>query len=138
MQFLLAFQIIANEPNAPFYLSHCRCITAICRQIEAELPADMTVYSTSFLLLLFFCTSPPNFSALTELNKKKMHSHATPMVLVLLFFFKICTVFLSQKAAAAPSEGGKRRGRPKKEVRVLGQTVRHQCSRLFKPSLSPN
>lgn len=35
----------------------------------------------------------------------------------LIFFF-----FFPQKAAA-PSEGAKRRGRPKKEVRVPGQTV---------------
>lgn len=34
VQFLLAFQIIANEPNAPFsMLSCCRVTTAICRQV---------------------------------------------------------------------------------------------------------
>lgn len=86
-----------------------------------------------------FSNNFTNFSPNVKVNK-----NAPPMSVFCFCLYNPCTVFvlfcfffLLQKATAAPSEGGKRRGRPKKEVRVLGQTLHCQCSHLFKHSLSP-
>lgn len=86
------------------YRSHYRCITAICRQIEAELPADMTDITDRSESFGFYL--------------KRSLSRASPVDC-----FNIRALFLPQKASAAQSQGGKRRGRPKKEVRISAESV---------------
>lgn len=119
VQFLSAFQIIANEPNAPFpSLSlqryYCHLQAARGRALWRYGLFILQVYVLIPLKCLGFNLADQQVTAHEDHNR--IHCGAPTCISNLVLFF------LSQ-ARAAPSAGAKRRGRPKKEVRVLGRTV---------------
>ena len=88
VQFLSAFQIIANEPNAPFHLYHYTVNTAICRQLEVEFCGDL-------YCLYLFCF-PQKVLSFTEqgsrsLSQKITKCIAPPIALLTLFCFPSLT-----------------------------------------------
>lgn len=115
MQFLLAFQIIANEPDAPslslpLQMYHCHLQAESGRAAPADATQKRSLLQ-KFLFGFFFFFLSEKLAVRTK-----------------YFFFSVCffsfkysrnrLCFFPQRPSAAQSEGVKRRGRPKKEVRV--------------------